>query len=717
MRARIFICSSLLFALSACSSDEGNKSAPGAGGKAGSGSTTQEGGAATTNKAGSSSSGGSGGHAGQSANFGGAPMHTGPMFAGAECPTDLGFPDAYALPNVKGLIEGANARITFDPQGDAVDYRVYALPKSKISGDTIDGAVYRCAGAYEVPAPAMDDATKPENPGFRTRVQSTVSGFARTAADATLGYVYTTPADDRIPVYALGDSDVHADNASCYYMRWPEGRVKRYTTDEAERKDLLSKRWRDDGIVFYVPKPGADGTEPIYGGSEGDSDFAATLYMKGGPEHDKRAKDGLKMTEAFSVYSKERDGAEPLMRVFYQQACGRAHDELVPGLARFNKAYQQGSSPVAELHYSGLTEETTLVVEALDAKCPFQGPLAATSRPAHTETYGADTVDYPAFRTPDEQAGAWPTGELFVNGQGDDTKPKAISRACLKVKPDTAPDLDFFYDGSVEEFTTPKETGYQTYELESPTFNVQFTSVETESFAIGSLFGELWATYSDKASDTNGKLRITPKKRATLAAEQFVHAVMEVDTVSSQRRYPQLIVSNAEWPVQDKLDTSGTVIVQMFGGVTDAMEVQIQFCDHRAWDVNNQCPNYKLYKLKAPTEFLAPSPEINGFQGTDRTVRFDVYVSTKRAYVFTNTQPYGCAVLPEGKLDEGTATVTFADVLYHSGVDLAEWYPFHVAKMQRWTSRHFSNLGFSSKIDQPVWDESRLPCAPASDLE
>ena len=705
MHARFFITSSLWLVLSACGSDDGNKNTTG-----GSGSGSSGGG---SNNGGTPSTGGN-----DPVTTGGGPVRTGPVFAGADCPSDTGLPPVHALPNVKGLIEGSNARITFDPQADARDYRVYALPKSKVSGDTIAGAVYRCAGDYEVPAPAVDDAEKPENPGFRTRVNSQVKGFKRTLQDATLGYVYTTPADDRLPVYALGDSNLKADNAACYSMRWPESRVKRYTTSDSERKDLLTKGWRDDGVVFYVPKPGTAGTEPVYLAPEDEDDFSAVFYVKGGAEHDKRADEGLTMTEAFLVYSTAPDGAEPLQRVYYEQTCGRSHDELVPGIARFNKAYKQGSQPIPELHFSGIAEEMTLVVEALDQKCPYQGALAPTSHPAHTELFGNEKLEYPAFQTPAELSAASPTGELFVNGQGDGTKPKALARGCLKVKPAAAPDLDFFYDGSPEEYSAAKNTGYQTYELESPTFNIQFTSVETESWSIGSMFGELWATYSDKAADTNGKLRITPKARATLSADKFVHATMEVDTVSSQRRYPQLIVSNAEWPVQDNLATAATAIVQVFGGVTEALEVQIEFCDHRNWDVNDQCPKVPLYTLQsAKGEFLSPAPEINGFQGTDRTVRFDVYASTGRIYVYTNTQPYGCANLPAGKLQAGNATVTFGDVLYHSAVDLAEWYPFHISKMQIWTSRHFSNLGFSSSVAAPGWDETRLPCVPASAFE
>jgi len=640
------------------------------------------------------------------------------MFAGAECPTDLGLPDAYALPNVKGVIEGSNVRISFDPQGDAKDYRVYALPAAgDVKGGAVKGAVYRCAGNAEVPVPAFEDAKIPENPGVRTRAASKVKGVDRVAADATLGFVFTTKADDRVPVYALGDPNIHADNADCYYMRWPESRVKTYTTSETVRDDLLKKRWRDDGIAFYAPKPGADGAEPIYTAAEKPDKYSATFYFKGGAEKDKRAAAGLEVSEAFSAYSAERDGAEPLMRVFYDQVCGRGHDELVAGSARFHKALEQGAQPIAELHYSGLAKETTLVVEALDQLCPFQGLLSPTARAARTAEAGGKTIKYDPMQTAEQLAATSDSGELFVSGQGTDTKPKAISRTCLKVSPETPEAMDFRYDGEPEAFSAPVKADYQTWSMESPTFNAQFYSVETDGWAVGNMFGEVWVTYSDVAADTNGKFRMTPKKRATLAADSFVHATMEVDAVSSQRRYPQLIIGSADWPVQENLKQSSNVVIQVFGGVTQASELQIEFCDHRTWDVNDQCPRFPLYSLKdSADEFLSPAPEINGLFGTDKTLRFDAYVSTSRVYVYTNGMPYGCAELPAGKLPAGTSTVTFGDALYHSSADLEAWYQFHSAKMHYVTSRHFSNLGFSSKVAEPAWDESRIPCVPASAL-
>lgn len=711
MSARLLCSIAALFlsALACSSSNDDPDGAAGSGGKADGG------------KGGSGTSGGSGATPNQPGTSGstgvGVPPHGGPKFAGAACPTDLGLPDAYALPNVNAVSDGDTVRITFDPQGDAKDYRVYAVPAvGDVDGATIKNATYRCAGRTAVPFPAQEDSDMPQSAATHTRINSKVGGFDRKTADATLGYVFTTPGDDRVPVYALGDPNIKADNIDCYAMRWHETRVKRYTTSESERDELLAKRWRDDGIAFYAPKPDSSGTEQVYFAEDkAPGDFSPTYYLKDGPEHEKRSGDGMEIAPAFSVYAETQDGAEPLMRVFYGQTCGRSHDELVPGVARFNKAYAQGDQPVTELHFSGITKETTLVVEALDDLCPYVGALAPMSRPARNndELQGVP-LEYPKFQLPDELRAASPAGELFINGQGNGTAPKAISRACVKVKPETPPAADFRYSGEVETFSEPVMKGFQIWEVESPTFNVQFHSVATDEWSVGSLFNELWVTYADWAADTNGKLRVTPKARATIADDSFVHATMAVDVISTQRRYPQLLISDVEWPVQDNLEKGATVITQLFGGITERMQLQVQFCDHRSWDVNNQCPKYDLDQVDGE---LRPHPEMNSFFGVDRTVKFDVYTSTNRAYVFTNGIPYGCVDLPPGKIKAGSATVTFADVLYHSAVDLDVWYPFHRDKMQIITSRHFSNLAFSSGVDAPAWDEARNPCVPASGLK
>lgn len=703
-----FSIATLLLAIGCSSSDKAT--VPGATGGADPGSTPDETGGSAM------SSAGKGGSTGVS-----MPPRTGSKFAGAECPTDLGLPDAFGLPNVNATVDGSTVRITFDPQGDAKDYRVYALPAAEdVSGTTVKGATYRCAGRTAVPWTAQEDADSPAGgTAVSTRINTPVNGFSRTTADATLGYVFTTAAADRIPVYALGDPNIKAENL-CYEMRWQTTRVKKYTSSEAERKQLLAQHWRDDGIAFYAPKPDADGSEVISSADEANpGDYSPKYYLKAGAEYDKRAGSGMVMAPAFSVYSAMREGAEPLMRAYYRVVCGRGHDELATGIARFNTAVQQGDQPVTELHFSGLSKETTLVVEALDDLCPFPGIIAPQSRPArNNDTLQGVPIEYPKFQTPDELRAASPTGELFVGGQGDGTAPKAISRACVKVKPESTK-ADWSYSGEVETFADPVTTTFQSWNQESPTFNVEFYNVASDEFTVGSLFNELWVTYADWAADTNGKFRLTPKTHATLSDSEFVHATMEVDMISTQRRYPQLLISDVEVPVQANLEQGGTVITQIFGGVSESVQLQLQFCDHRSWDVNNQCPKFELDRLKDDSggESLRPHPEVNSFFGIDRTVRFDVYTSTSRSYVFTNGIPYGCADLPAGKLKAGQANVVFGDVLYHSDADLKDWYPFHLKRLHNVTSRHFSNLGFTSNVMAPDWDEARMPCAPAADLE
>jgi hypothetical protein len=71
-------------------------------------------------------------------------------------------------------------------------------------------------------------------------------------------------------------------------------------------------------------------------------------------------------------------------------------------------------------------------------------------------------------------------------------------------------------------------------------------------------------------------------------------------------------------------------------------------------------------------------------------------------------QPYGCADLPTTGVPKGTVTVTFGDVMYHSGVDAL--FTFTQKHYHFDTVRHFDNLGFKSHVAAPAWDEARFPC-------
>ena len=237
----------------------------------------------------------------------------------------------------------------------------------------------------------------------------------------------------------------------------------------------------------------------------------------------------------------------------------------------------------------------------------------------------------------------------------------------------------------------------------------------------GPVLGEWWVNYADNAADTNGKYRLTAKQKATMNSSTFLHVTMEVDSYSTSRRYPQILISDQDAPVQYALAQGHTLIVQPRAEITTAIDwpidLQLQVCNLRTWDVNNQCPVYDLYHLKdsgGKVVHLAPNDEVGEHASVDHRVLYDVYSSTQRTYVFLDGRPYACAILPSVGPPNGPVTVTWGDVLYHSGVD--HTFAFHAAHMQTDMRRHFDNLGFSSGVPDPGWDESKLPCVPPISL-
>jgi hypothetical protein len=675
-------------------------------------------------------------------------------------------PPLPGLTNVVATEDDDSAEVTFEPVTGALDYRIYPLPADgdiTVNADgsvVVKNAIYRCAGNREVPAPNVEDASSPGS-WVTTKVdQEIVGGSLRTLAGATLGYVYTQPGTGLVPVYALGEPDPNADN-SAYFARWAASRTKKYTTSASERTTMLAAGARDDGIAFYVPGAADATTTQIYIDQDNvGMTFQERYYFADGAEADAHAT----KTPAFFALKAQATRTEPLMRVFYANNSGWSHDELVAGQERFNRAYKQGDGlPQWSLLWAGLTGPTTLVVEALDTGCPYQGHLSPTSLGSVATKFGTNPLIHEPFVTLDDMRVASATTEVFINGQAgprwpwdgmlpndggleyDATAeqlnantgaglplPKAIARSFIDVAPVPHPNMDFFAPFSPgsppEAFTTipcgvPTGNCFATWRQQSPTFDQMFIDVEYQSdgtdglFAYGPFMGELWVTYADVGADTNGKYRLTPTQKATMSASTYLHVTMEVDAYSTDRRYPQILISDQNIPVQYALQNGHTFIVQTRGEATAwsawPLNYEFQICNLRTWDVNNQCPVYDLYHQAADdggVTALMPNDEVGEHASVDHRVTFDVYASTTRAYLFLDGSPYGCAEMPAtGGVPAGPVTVTWGDVLYHSAVDPD--FAFHSKHLQIETRRHFDNLGFSSGVDAPQWDETRFPCA------
>jgi hypothetical protein len=646
-------------------------------------------------------------------------------------------PPVAGMTNVVAALNDDSVNITFDPVDGALDYRVYALPADGDINIQSDGSVvvsngtYRCAGNRETPTPQIDNGANPNGAGIDTEVNGQmIGGYMRTTADATLGYVYTQPGTGLVPVYELGESNSYSDN-SCYWARWAASRVKKYTTSDAVRTQLLASLARDDGIAFYVPSAADSTTTQIYEDDVGQAPYVTNYYIADGPEgmvHPTKQ-------PAFLARATQVAGTVPLMRVYYANECGSSHDELAAGTERFNRAYKQGDQlPSWTLTWTGITGPTTLVVEALDQGCPWQGFLSPTAIPSVTANYGGTPIVHQAFETMDQLRAASSTGEVFINGQMASTnRPKAVARAFLKVAPNPHAKMDFFAsfspNSTPETYTTvpcgsPDGNCYQAFRQQSPTFDQSWTYIETGAMpgtgllAYGQMMGEYWIAYSDNGSDTNGKFRLTANQKATMSSSAFLHVTMEVDAYSTARRYPQILVSDQDAPVQYLLQNGHTLILEPIGEITNSfdwpIDYKLEICNLRTWDVNNQCPSYDLYHImdsSGKVANLAPNDEVGEHDSVDHRVVFDLFASTQRAYLYLDGQPYGCADLPSSTVPNGPVTVTWGDVLYHSGVD--HTLAFHKAHMQTEQRRHFDNLGFSSGVPGPTWDETRLPCAPA----
>jgi hypothetical protein len=735
------------------------------------------------------------------------PVGTGTEYMGSAPKID-GFPDLPLLPHAKAVVHGNSAEITFDPYPGAIDYRVYVKPaassvrlKPDKSFDGVEDATYRCAGHRAAPGIWVDFDAGPATEGspdgvpnwisVNTQVESKtaktsrdVHGYARTLADAALGQVFDVATPDTVPIYAIGDPNPLADNYA-FGVREPETRAKLYVTDKTQ---YVASGWRDDGAAFYAPSSskskacGSSAPVPIYERDYTDATSLAHVYYADGSEANSRGTGKA----AFYVCPQQVGASKPLMRVYYVLAApggafgnfdNSGHDELVVGQERFDRARCQGSTfgPCAKasqarwgVHWSGITEKTELIVEALDAGCPFVGLFGANSLAAtpvsQNDNNGDTSLMTDQIFTFDELKSTAPHGEVYLNGQFDGSpSPHPIARALIELAPQPRPAMQFASDfaNTPETFSelfeddgvTPKcgltptlvaQSGTadpqcdSSHQFTSASYQVHMSSIDDPRYSVGVTQGELWTGYS------GGKFRITSKDMtATVSDTSFLHVAMEASSFSTGRRYPQIMISEQDLLTTQYLlertpaDATNSHIqpVLVFNPIDSGVGrhvVEIELCNNRGWQVNNHCPWFLLEEQnRTSADKLgpwAPHPELFDRFQDDRSVRYDLYVSTQKAYVFVDSQPYGCVDLAHRSNKDkdgapinpqpappkaGAVTVTFGDVLYHAGAEQGyyqSYSAFHLKHMLYETVRHFDYIGYNSGDPAPGWDEKAIPC-------
>jgi len=668
-------------------------------------------------------------------------------------------PELPVIQNVRVTTRGDNALIEFEPVAGALDYRIYPEPNP---GDWLIGndgevgvkdGIYRCAGDRIFQA-----REKAYGSGFEcslTGCDNARHNYSRSEAEATLGYVFLTPGADRVPVYRIANPNGAGGffNADWVVPPYSEANSADYVTDPAERSALLAKGWRDDGIAFYTAK---NATKNLYRihyapGADWQGDNVV-FFFTDGPEHDARAAQPPaeieELSARFRILDAEAPGSVALHRVTYA-----AFDVLAAGEARFDQVLHQGLRPVWALSWPGLTAKTRFVIEALDAGCPFpNGYIAASHADADIDRTSKQPFNEPSITLDEARLSS---GEVFINGQHDPSnRPRPVARAYVDVTPEAAPKMDFLatFDAGAEWQPFTKWRDNNAFIYRNAEWAID-TSGCTDNFTFGPLLGQFVLGMADGGSSCN--VSVTPRKVATkLSPDKFLHVRMASDIPSTNRRYPQIMITDV--PLKDdpapdagyiddiplhsrlgnfpyevagkdmKLGTADdqpaqggrTIVVQPFGGY---QETQIEFCDTRGWGVSQQCSQANVYGYHAGNynetwkQPWTAAPVQGDLAGYDRPVQWDVYSSTSRVYVFMDGKPSACAVLPEGRMPAGAVTVAYRAVLYHCGIDesvtgadTGHRYEHDYSLCH--SDRHMDDFGIDLSVAAPEWDESVLPC-------
>ncbi len=704
---------------------------------------------------------------------------------------DSGLPSLPELTNVVATQREDSVGIDFDPVDDAMDYRVYPLPdpasvtRNADGSITIKNAIYRCAGlrqTYDLPNNTTNDLNHPDAGQVYENFNPQFSWTAQVPAAPTLGYVYVMPGTGLVPVYAIGMHPAAPE------VGWRESRPKIYTTDSAVRTKLLGIGGRDDGIVFYVPSAASASTQTVYY-SEKVSPVQGTswpIYTEsyfGQADVASHNKDTTPPAPAFQVLSAAAPGTQPLMAVLYLP--GQNHTELAVGKERFKRAANQGPGPLWHLEWAGITGPTTLVVEALATGCPFQGflsPQPLVSPPHQT------------LQTLDQIQQAAPNGEVYINGQFDlpgtsftvllgngntggvwsasdaaapmlqikNSSPVPIARSFLQVAPQPHdPTAWDWYEGFSVGTTFPAVTagkdpsncscvktttlvpcdnggggcGYWT----SPTcdigaYDLDINPNEPAILTYGQFLGQFWDVMDDWGQDVTGTVRFTAPTTAQVDASKFIHVTWAVNTVSTDRRYPQLIVTDQASPIEDAFanPNSNNLLIQTRYGPSMLLELQAfhGLVNGKPWAVNNQSPihafidydtwdgNDNTIPSSATAQPIPPADPPFEHAGEDRMTKYDAYISSSTVYLFMDGAPAGCTQYPSnGFTLSGAVTVTFGDVLYHEAApdelicSQTRPYVFKHEHECSETKRHWDDLGFKDGVDAPVWDATNFPCA------
>jgi hypothetical protein len=252
--------------------------------------------------------------------------------------------------------------------------------------------------------------------------------------------------------------------------------------------------------------------------------------------------------------------------------------ETVTGTTIVCAGYLQRSTrrPLRELidtiQLAGLTGDTRVVIEALDAPCPFTGvignahvdlPRTSAVNPEITAT---DSRTYSTFTEAEVRA---TYGAALFNGQGAAPRPgdpappiapHVLARTTVIVAPTgtTAPPpvAGFFDDFATADQPVKISDGVTCYPpacdhpfidiFQNTAWTIESASMDVSQFFIDR--GQLHAVVADTGADDFSSVVAYPRHLAQISDTSYLHVTYDVNALTTARRYPWLSICGADAP-------------------------------------------------------------------------------------------------------------------------------------------------------------------------
>jgi hypothetical protein len=426
-----------------------------------------------------------------------------------------------------------------------------------------------------------------------------------------------------------------------------------------------------------------------------------------------------------------------------------------------------------QLEVAGLMEPSRVVVEAIDAPCPFPGALGKSHAELQVSTTEVPAADRVAFSVFSAAEIAQRYGSLIVNGHrpgptlaapAEPTHPKVLARTTVIIEPkgrDKLPMKTFFDDFDGDDPPTAAgavDDGDRAYADGRAYENARWWFLAYNA-GISQPFierGQLHMTLADWSQHVFGTMVAIPKRPAKLSDTEYLRIGFEVASNATARRYWWISLCGAEVEGQT-MDKNGVprgrLVQTPFFYQTDGKNPSVegwnclQFFPRDgspfALPPTNTRPESDVRVMVnlpnrpdrdnvvnvSPPQYGSGLEKPGWFRQRDASgnlvapilddqmllaprTRIDAYVRRDRLILYVNGEQRLCNDFPTVKLTMAEGMIGFGQVLYHSSAERVE---FSRSYNDRTGQRYY--LTNTPYVDARSWDNlgyEELATAPAS---